>query len=653
MTQRVVAAASMVVFGLLAVMVHLLVVMHDHGSPVAVGSPTRITLDFAYAAIEGDAAMNALRSWDADAGVGLVRQSADLDGDLRGKIFIRLNDDHSLPETVGWYDDEPPARVVGPEALAHTTPSGSYFVTGDAARLPSFIGQLEQQGVRVTRDDASVWNGLQSLYRMKSLFIAFVTECVLLATLVLYWLAVKARSRALRVLSGTSAARIQAHDLGRLLLLVAGVWLAVSAVATVVIGWWRGWVYAPLFAAYLGALGGLMLAVVIVVALVMSKVSIPSPDLIARRQPATVGVRRAAGAVKGVTFVLVLLTVGPAWVALSQAVGTAEQLSRWARLADQVTANFPLVSEADFQRMMPAFGAVVREAEDADAVALSYLVEDRPHDEHAWVSDALGKRWSSFAVVNRRWLDLVLTEDDQERLVDIPREQVPQRFVDEFAPLLDGWTRSDEPAERLLAEFEYLTPAGGPVPLLGPGGKLVYLDDALVILVPDAWATFNDSTLLSTASTSNLLFTGLDRTQMLVESHGLAREIKVWRAADAGILAAQFAAYEAWLSMVSMVGLAVALVVAAGISAYLMALLQARNDFARRLAGHPWLRVLKRRVALDVALAVLLAAGVAALQPPDQILPVVVVAVLVVLLSPAAHVLAARWGFADVRARRL
>jgi hypothetical protein len=652
MTQRVVAGASIVVFGLLAVMVHLLVGMHDESFPVALDSPSRIQLDFAQAAVEGDEAINALRSWDADAGIGLVKQSADLDGNLRGKVLIPLNDRHSLPKTVGWYDDEPPARVVGPEALAHTTPTGMYFVTGDSARLPSFVAMLAQQGVQVTRDDASVWSGLQGLYRMKSLFIAFVTGCVLLATLVLYWLAVKSRSRALRVLGGTSVSRIQTHDLGQLLLLVAGVWLAVSAVATVLIGLWRGWIYAPLFAAYLGALGGLMLAVVIAVALLMSTVSVPSPDLIARRQPATLGVRRAAGAVKGVTFVLVLLTVGPAWGALSQAVGTAEQLSRWERLANQVTVGFPGTSEEDFQRLMPAFGSLVREAEDDGSMALSHVYADTPNDEHSWVSKSLGERWSSFAFVNQRWLDLVVAKGDRTRLVDVPREQVPQPFLDELALSLDGWKRSDEPAERVLAGFGYLRPAGGPIPLVS-GGDLAHLDDVLVILVPGAWTTFNDDSLISMASGSTLLFTGLDKTQMLLESHGLARDIKVQRAAEAGILAAQFAAYEAWLSVVSMVGLAVALVVAAGISAYIMALLAARNDFARRLAGRPWLRVLERRVALEVALAVLLAAAVAALRPPDQVLPVLVAATLVVLLSPAAHVLAARRGFADVGARRL
>src|SRR5690606_26572062 len=163
--------------------------------------------------------------------------------------------------------------------------------------------------------------------------------------------------------------------------------------------------------------------------------------------------------------------------------------------------------------------------EGADAVALSLLFEDLPHDEHAWVSDALGERWSSFAVVNQRWLDLVLGENDRARLVAVPYDQVPRRFVDKFAYQFDAWKRADEPANRLVAGFEYLTPAGNPVPVLGIGGRLVHLDDVLVILVPGAWATFDDDALLSIASGSNLLFTGLDRTQMLVESHGLAKDI--------------------------------------------------------------------------------------------------------------------------------
>jgi hypothetical protein len=288
-----------------------------------------------------------------------------------------------------------------------------------------------------------------------------------------------------------------------------------------------------------------------------------------------------------------------------------------------------------------------------DRAHSSLFVDEGDEYGYAWASEALGARWSGFAIVNQRWLELVLTEDDEARLVDVPQDEIPQSFLDEFAPQLDLWTRSDEAAESALGGFDYLTPVGGPVPLVGLGGELEHRDDVLVVLVPDTWATFNDSFLMSAATGMNLLFTGLDETQALLESHGLAKEIKVQHAADDGILLAQFAAREAWLAVVSMIGLAVALVVAAWISAYIAALLQAKNDFARRLAGHAWLRVLSGRVVPEVALGALVALVPVILQPPGRMLPVVVAAVLVLVFSPLAHVLAARQGFADVGARRL
>lgn len=652
MTHRVVAGASVIVFALVAVMAHLLVSIHDTGFPVALDPASRITLDFAEAA-EGDAATDLLRSVAAETGVDLVRITADLDQNLRGKLFVALDGGGRLPPVVGLYD-QPPARVVGPEALAHLSASGSYLVVGGAEHLPSFVAALEQRGVRVDRADPSIGAALQSLLFVRGFLLAFVAGCVMMATLALYWLAARAQSRALRVLGGTPVSRIQAHDLARLLILVGGAGLATVGVAGLAVGSWKGWLYVPLYVEYFASLGGLMLAVLGVAGFVLSWASIPSPDLIARRQPATLGARRAADALKGAAFVLLLLTVGPAWVALDQAVTKAAELQRWEALGDQVTLNLGAFrSEDDDRRIMPSVGAVVREAEAEDRVALSLLFRDEAGRPDRWVSDSLGGRWKSFAVVNRRWLDLVLDEAGRASLERVPPEELPRTFIDTFGFQFSAWKRPKEPAEQLLRTFEYLSPAGRPVPVIGPGGQLLHLDDVLLVVVPGVWTTFNDSTIFSLVSQSAILFTGLDQTLSLIESHGLARDIRVVRAAEAGILASQFASFDAWLSSISMVVLGVALVSAAGISAYLMALLRARTDFARRLAGQPWLRVLQRRVVLDVLPGLGLAAVVVAAQPPEHTVPVLAVAVVAAIVSPTVHVLAARAVFAEVRARRL
>ncbi len=595
--------------------------------------------------------MNLLRSAAAASGVELLRVTADLDRNLRGRLFVTLDGSRTLPQVVPLYGRSP-ARVVGPEALAHISASGTYLVVGGAEHLPSFVAALEQRGVRVERADPTIGAALESLWTVRGFILGAVAACLMAATLALYWLAARAPSRAIRVLAGIPPWRIQVHDLARLLILVVSGGLATLGGALPVIGLWKGWLFAPLYAEYFVVLGALLLAGVIAAALALSGASIPSPDLIARRQPAALGARRAAGGLKAVAFLFLLLTIGPAWGALDQALSRAEALRRWEALADQVTLGFGLLSETEFQRIMPAVGAVVREAEAQDRVALCLLFRDEPGVPYPWVSDALGGRWESFALVNRRWLDLILDEVGRRTLERVPFDQVPQSFIDEFGYHFSAWQRPKESAEDLLSGYEYYTPRGIPVPVID-GNDLVHLDNVLIVVVPGVWATFDDDALLSLASQGKLLFTGLDQTQTLIESHGLAREVKVSRAAEAGILASQFASFEAWLGSASMVVLGAALLIAAGISAYLTALLQARNDFARRLAGQPWLRVTGRRVLLDVLPGIGLAALVLLFQPPEHTLPILTVAAAVAVVSPAVHVLAARAVFPKVRARRL
>lgn len=655
MTQRVVVSGSVLVFGVLAFMAHLLTTFEDKQFPVALGPTSRMILVFPEG-VESEAAIRSLRGWAAETGLELVRVTADLDRDLRGKLFVPLDPRQRLPAVVDWYDDEPPARVVRPEVLARIPASGLYFVLGDPGGLSRLVTTLEEHGVSVTRQDPSVWDWLPALILVKGLFIASVAAFLLLTSIVLYWLVARAQSRALRVLGGIRVRTVQIHDLLRLLILIGGAWLASSVVLVVAIGLWKGWRYVPLFGTHLAILGSAMAALVGVAAVVMSSVSIPSPELIARRHPATLGARRAAAALKVVAFVFVLLTIGPAWVALSQAVGRAEQLSRWERLADEVVIDFRgggSDPEADFRRITPAFGSAIQEADGAGRVALSWLVEDVPEAGEPWVSPALGPRWSAAAFVNQRWLDLVLSEEERRRLAVVQYGEVPSSFVSALDRAY-SWKRSREPGARVFAGFRYLTPARGErVPLIGRGGDLVYRDDVLLIVVPGVWPTFNDSALLSLASQRSILFSGLDQTLGLIESHGLTETIGVQRVAEAGVLAAQFASFDARLSVVSMAVLALALAIAAGVSAYLVGLLRAKGDFARRLVGRPWLRVVQDRVVGDVALGLLLAIGIAAIQPPEQVGPVLVAAVGLVALSPVAHVLAARRTFVDVRDRRL
>ena len=652
MTQRVVLGASAVLFCLLAVVAHLMLDMHDRSFPVGLRPVATVELDFGDSVLKGDAATETLRSWDTRGGFGLLRETADLDGDLQGKVFIALHPSPSLPATIDWYGAEPRARVVGPDALAHVLPSGRYLVTGATAQLDAFLDDLGRHGVSASLTSPAPLQDLRGLYYLQSLTIAFATGCVLLITLVLYWFAAKSRGRALRVLGGTPVVRIHLADITRFLFLVTVAWAVVTAAAAVVIGVWKGWRYAPLFAGRMGLLGALVLVLVVVAAAVISAMSAPSPASIARRKPASLGVRRAAGTIKLIAFGFVLLAIGPAWSGITNARVTAAELGQWNRLSDQVRTDFQGVSENDFQRLMPPFGDLVHQAESAGSAALSYLTTDQPGvpDGRRW-SASLG-RWAGFAMVNQHWLDLMRPDDGRAPLTEVPLAGLPRPFLDALGHEMDVWKRAKgEPAATVLSGLRYYTP-NRKLPLAAPGGELEFRDDVLVIAVPGVWQTFNDSFLVSTASSGNLIFSGLAPTQQLVTAQHIGKEVKVRYAASDGVLRAQFAAYDAWLGVVSLIGLAVALAVAAAISAYISALLEARNDFARRLAGYAWPQVLSGRLVPEIVTGVLLAV-LAMLVQSSQAFAVLVAAVLLIALAPAVHVLAARRAFADVSARRL
>ncbi|MDP8930841.1 MAG: hypothetical protein M3O70_20300, partial [Actinomycetota bacterium] len=463
---------------------------------------------------------------------------------------------------------------------------------------------------------------------------------------VLYWLAVKSRRRALRVLAGTPVARVQGHDLVQLLLLFLAVAVPVFTLATVVIGAWKGWVYAPVYAAYVGVLGLVMLAVAMVAALIMSAISVPSPALLASRKPATVGVRRASGALKGVTFVLVLLVIGPAWVAWGQAAEKAEQLNRWELLSSFVAVNPGLTGEAEMRRAVPRLVAMVRDAERDGSLILSdtYVREPGAPEPNlgSVLDDALGRRWAGVGLVNQQWLD-VMAAGDEIRLVEVPASGLPPAFLEEM--------KRSVVRKEALAAIRFLTPQGGRVPLLG--SELAYRDDVLLAVVPSVVSTF-EGRMVSELGDRGLLFKGFDETQRRLEGQGLSQAYDVRHAAENEILLAKYATYEAWLNAAALAGLGIALALAGAISARIAALLEARNDFARRLSGRPWVGVLSGRLLPELAIGAMVTIGVVVLlKPPEQAAPILAAGALLLAASPLMHVAAARRGFGEVAARRL
>ncbi|TDC83348.1 hypothetical protein E1193_08915 [Micromonospora sp. KC606] len=657
MYRRVVMVVAAALFSLLALVAVIVTDLHDRDFPQAIGAESRLGLDFGESQFSDREAFSALAQMDADWNLGLVRIAPDLAGDSDGLVLVALNDG-SLPATFRWFSGSGVGKVVGRDRLANSSPDGSYLVTGDSARLGEFESRLGSAGVRVTRTDASITDSLRFAMREGGFAAAVLAAFALIAALALFWLSMKARSRALRVLGGCPTLRIQAQDLGGFAAALLVPAAAVTLAAAGYVGLARGWLYVSVFVKALAGVEIAVIAVSLLVALAMSASAWPSATMLATRQPAVKSLRSAAVILQALTFLLVVGAAGPAWSAYRSSSATAAEMAQWKNLADQVVVQFG-ISDEEMTSLEPQIGNLIKDGESAEAVAFSYTFS-----AEQWEGD-FGD-YSAVSFVNQRWLDLMTTSAPPDALTPVPYDRVKDMVTREFGETFKLWSRSQGASGEILSGFGYLRPADGfrlPVGRGGGGGSLSFLDDVLVAVMPSLHSTINDQDLTSMASSRNILFTGVAATQALFERNRLAAaalrdrgvkgELGVVYVAEDGILRAQFMAYLVWLMNLALAALVVAFAVAAAISALITALLHARRDFPLRLSGRSWARILQSRVVKELLASVALVALVALFQRPEAMGPLLVAALLGVFVVPLSHLCAANWCFAGVSRRRI
>lgn len=656
MHRRVVLAVSAALFALLGLVAALVTDLHDRDFPQALDVRARMGLDFEESGLDEQQVLAALTEQNARYDLGLYRIVPNLDDDRGGQVFVAF-ESTTEADTFEWFNDPVPAAVAGPQRLANSSPNGSYLITGPDPEIDAFMRWLDEAGVTVALTRASTVESLRFAVRETGFASALLAVLALVATLALFWLSMRSRSRALRVLAGCPATRIQAQDLGGLagLLLLSGA--AVTALACGYVALTHGLLFVDV---YLRILLGLILTMIVVssvVVLVMSMVAWPDTAMIATRQPALRSLRVSAGVLQAVTFVLVLAAVGPTWSAYRNASSAAAETARWRSLADQVVLRFGM-SDAAMTSVEPQVGGVVAQAQANDALVFSYTVTaDR------WVGDLDG--YSAVAFVNQRWLQLMSRSSDSDHLRELRYDSVRDMIEREFTETVALWSRDSQRGEQALSDFEYLTPATGfPFPVAtGGSGSLEFFDDVLLVVVPSVHATFNDRNLTSMASTRNLLFTDPQATEKLLEQGGLSvqalRErglpgrIAVVYAAEDGILRAQFLAYLVSLMALSLVALAVAFLVSAGISAFITALRSAKRDFPLILAGRSWSAILKGRVVREICVGAVLVVGIVLARGFVTGWPVAAAAAIGATVVPLSHRGAVGWSFEQVGRRRM
>lgn len=236
MHRRVVVAVSATLLALLAAAVVIVTDLHDRDYPVQLGAESSVSLDFAESGMSDKEAFRQLGKLSDRLGLELVKVAPDLGGDQSGQVFVVVGPRWSFPEMITRFGDQPDARMRRSAALQNSYASGQYLITGDTARLAEFEGWLTAHRVITERNDDSLGDVLQLLIRQSSFATSLLAAAALMVSLALYWLSVKARGRALRVLAGVPTSRIQYEDLVGFLAAMSVAAVPCGVVAVIYVG---------------------------------------------------------------------------------------------------------------------------------------------------------------------------------------------------------------------------------------------------------------------------------------------------------------------------------------------------------------------------------------------------------------------------------
>lgn len=656
MHRLIVIVVSVIQFTLLAVIALVITDLHDRFFPDQLSVKSKVSLDFSQSGLTDEEAFQKLGEISDQLGLGLMKIAPDLSGDKSGQVFIKVGTQGVFPEKIQRFGNQPDSEIRDSTALAHSFANGDYLVTGKTDHYSEFKNRLTALGVVQKWKEEIFGTILQFLVFQSDFGITLLAVVALMVSLSLYWLTVKARGRALRVLAGVSTWRILYEDLGGFLMAIVIAAMILDAFALAYVGMGYGWIFVPYYIKVLLASEVVVILLTSGFAFVLSVASWPSPEMIANREPAIKSLKWSSLIVKIAVFTSVLAMVAPAFNAYKEAKRIAVEQAKWKTLSDQVILIF-----RDFQQVDPLVGDIVQEAEASNAVALSVTYTEEYFNRNGF--DVAPYRYVS--IINQRWLDLMLGESHNgwaregsptSGFASLFFEQLPKGAKDYLESFVPMWMRDQKRFNDILNEIKIYRYVGAEkLPLMTMGGRLIFTEpnEAILVLVPSVHKMFNDDFLTSSASSRELTFTGLEVTQRLVSERGLQGKVRVVYVAEEGILLAQVLAYFAWLRASSLVSLIVALAIAAGISAFITAVLKVRRDFPLRLSGKSWWAILKGRVMSEWLVGAALTFLVMLIQDSEGRALVAATSVMVLLILPLIHIGATRWVFTKISLRRL
>lgn len=651
MHRRLFFAVSALVFLLAALLSVISSDLHDRALPQEIHTTVSMTLDFQPSGMNDAKALQELASIGDQRKLGIVKVMPDLDGDTAERqVFVAMDATARGRLPVGTsirrFGNMPDSEVVSDSRLSSASASGQYYLVRGDQSDAGLHDWLTRNGVAVTWGTDSLRDDMRLLVSQSSFVMSMAAALALMVTMVLYWMASKVRSRALRVLAGVSTWRIQKDDMMGVLvpsLCAAG---CVDIIAVTAVGAIKGPVFIPYFLRMLLVLEGAVLSGLFVAMLIVGAASWPSAVMIMRRASGNIGLRRSALAMKAVVFVAVLAVTAPAMSAMASADSSAREQRVWERLSDQVSIA---LSYNDDPRLDAKVADVLRAMEHDGKGALSYTFTPETTGETG--TDPV-------ALVTEGWLDLVRIDPSHMRhAVRVSQDRLPAEAKDVVSQL-PGWAADPRRGEDMIRQARYYSIDGDTIPVLQGGSDTMLFPKRLTLIVLADYSEFSDSGfLVPAATTRNIVMTGLQDARSRLQHAGLAQQAQVRYVAEEQILQSQFSTYFAWLQAAAFVMLIVSFALTVMVHAMVRAALRARHDYPLMLNG-----VFAGRLAESTILAESVAALVMGVvitmvafhsTGVTAALATGALTILAILISALSHIMSVRRMFTAVSTRTL
>lgn len=169
-----------------------------------------------------------------------------------------------FPKRIQRFGHEPDAKIRDRRALAHSFANGDYLVTGKTDHIDELKHWLTSHRVNQKWSEETLLTILQFLIVQSDFGVALLAVSMLMVSLALYWLTVKAKGRALRVLAGVPTSRIQCEDFSHFLLAMVLAASILDVLAALYVGFVYGWRFVPYYSKVL------LLAEAMVISLTMA-----------------------------------------------------------------------------------------------------------------------------------------------------------------------------------------------------------------------------------------------------------------------------------------------------------------------------------------------------------------------------------------------